>query len=34
MHPFEQQRDGGCCAAVMRHLEQIRLRLFVRDLAF
>src|ERR1700690_2908650 len=34
MHPFQQQRNGGCCAAVVRHLEQVRLRLFFRDLAF
>jgi hypothetical protein len=34
MHPFEQQRNGGRCAAMVRHLEQIRFQLLFRDLAF
>jgi hypothetical protein len=34
MYWFEQQRNGGRCAAMVRRFEQIRFRLLFRDLAF
>src|ERR1700690_1604120 len=34
MHPLEQQWNGGSCAAMVRHFQQIRFGLLVRDLAF
>ncbi len=34
VHPLKQQWDGRGCAAVMRHFQQIGLRLLLRDLLF